>query len=164
MIKRRLPDKTRHEIYAHWVHTGNYLETSRSFGCTANTVKNIVLQMPEYYAREHEHQRRQFVQETWMLARQALRELAKRLPAGTLKEVSIAYGILADRATVAMYAPTRARTPDMLIHNEQKLTQNVITAEDIHDALKQYRQETGQTSVYARPLPPSLPYDGNGKK
>jgi len=77
MARPKLPEKTRQEIFAHWVQTNNYLQTSKAFGCTANTIKNIVKEMPEYYAREHEHQRQQFVREAWHLARVAPRAKAK---------------------------------------------------------------------------------------
>jgi len=140
MARPKLPEKTRQEIFAHWVQTNNYLQTSKAFGCTANTIKNIVKEMPEYYAREHEHQRQQFVREAWHLARKALREIDRKLPEGDLKDTAVAFGIIAQRATNAMYAAQKAGMPDLFVHNQQQINQNVLTADDILASIREYER------------------------
>lgn len=143
--------KNRQQIYVHWVQTDNYAETGREFGCSANTVKNIVKGMPEYYMREHESQRQQFVQESWMLARQALRELSKKIPNGSLRDISIAYGIIAQRATNAQFAAEKSAQTQVLIANKQEVVQAPITGDDIAYALREYRKEMGDERSWMKP-------------
>lgn len=136
-----MPEKTRQEMFAHWVQSNNYVQTGKAFGYSANTVKNVVREMPEYYAREHEHQRMEFVREAWLLARKALREIDRKLPEGDLKDVSVALGIISQRATNAMFAAMRARTPDVFVHNQQEISTNVISAEALAVGIRQARYE-----------------------
>ena len=141
MAKPKMALKIRQEMFAHWVQSNNYRETARAFGCSYNTVKNVVTDMPEYYAREHEHQRLEFVREAWLLARRALREIDRRLADGQLKDVSVAFGIIAQRATHAMYAAQKARLPDLFINNQQQIVQRGLTADEMLIAITQARKE-----------------------
>jgi hypothetical protein len=141
VARPKMPEKTRQEMFAHWVQSNNYLQTGKAFGYSANTVKNVVREMPEYFAREHEHQRMEFVREAWLLARKALREIDRKLADGDLKEVSVALGIIAQRATNAMFAAQKARTPEVFVHNQQEISANVISAEALAAGIRQARLE-----------------------
>lgn len=128
-------------MFAHWVVTNNYRDTARAFSCSDNTVKNVVKDMPEFYAREHEHQRLEFVREAWLLARRALREIDRKLAEGDLKDVSVALGIISQRATNAMFAAMRARTPEVFVHNQQQIVQQEITADEVAIEVRRLREE-----------------------
>lgn len=74
--------------------------------------------MPEYYARAHENQRQQFVNEAWLIARSALREIAQKLPGADLRDVSVAFGIISQRATNAMFAAQKL--PSIFVQQTQQ--------------------------------------------
>jgi hypothetical protein len=141
VARPKLPEKTRQEMFAHWVQTNNYVETSRAFGVSEGTVRNVVKDMPEYYAREHERMRQEFVQEAWHMARKALREIDKKLPSGSLKDVSVAFGIIAQRATNAMYAAQKSGMNALFIQNNQEIKQPLLTGHDIAMGLRAYEEE-----------------------
>ena len=140
MPRRRLPEKTRQEIFAHWIQTNNYAQTAKVFHVSDNTVKNVVQDMPEFYAREHEHQRLAFVREAWLLARKALREIDHKMADGDLRDVSVAFGIIAQRATHAMYAAQKARLPDVILNTPPALEYEV-NADDLLIALNKARRQ-----------------------
>lgn len=46
--RKRIDDKLREKIKAHYVMTGNYSETAREFGVSRNTVRNICLESDDF--------------------------------------------------------------------------------------------------------------------